>query len=186
MLKRVLPQAKALAEVIIQEGDAVVDATCGNGHDTKFLAGLVGAEGKVYSFDIQAEAIENARTLCSGHDNIEFILDSHGDVDRYTGDRALKAAMFNLGYLPKGDKSITTTPDSTILAIQKLFDRLVDGGRIIIVVYHGHPGGKVERDVLMEQLSQWSQKEAQVLKYQFINQKNDAPFLLCIEKNRHA
>lgn len=61
MLRRVLPQAKALAEAIIQDGDAVVDATCGNGHDTKFLAGLAGAEGKVYSFDIQAEAIENAR-----------------------------------------------------------------------------------------------------------------------------
>ena len=97
---------------------------------------------------------------------------------------ALKAAMFNLGYLPRGDKSITTTPASTMLAIQKLFDRLADGGRIIIVVYHGHPGGKTERDVLMEQLSQWPQKEAQILKYQFINQKNDAPFLLCIEKKQ--
>ncbi|WP_342387259.1 class I SAM-dependent methyltransferase [Salinicoccus bachuensis] len=186
MLRRVLPQAKTLAQDIVQDGDAVVDATCGNGHDTKFLSELVGAAGKVYSFDIQAEAIENARSLCGSHGNIEFILDSHENIDRYVDSRPLKAAMFNLGYLPRGDKSITTTPASTMLAIQKLFDRLADGGRIIIVVYHGHPGGKTERDALMEQLSQWPQKEAQILKYQFINQKNDAPFLLCIEKNRHA
>lgn len=34
-------------------GDTVVDATCGNGYDTLFLASLVGPHGRVFAFDIQ-------------------------------------------------------------------------------------------------------------------------------------
>ncbi|TVT29768.1 methyltransferase domain-containing protein [Salinicoccus cyprini] len=185
MLKRILPQAKILAEEIIQQGDTVVDATCGNGHDTKFLAACTGESGRVYSFDVQEQALANARALVGTMDHIEFILDSHANADSYI-DTSVKAAMFNLGYLPRGDQSITTSHESTMPAIEKIFNLLVDGGRIIIVVYHGHPAGKTEKDVLLESLSKWSQKEAQILKYQFINQKNDAPFIICIEKNRNA
>lgn len=32
----------------------------------------------------------------------------------------IDAAIFNLGYLPKGDKSIVTKPDTTIQAINSL------------------------------------------------------------------
>ncbi len=38
------------------EGDIVIDATMGNGHDTQFLAELVGENGHVYAFDIQESA----------------------------------------------------------------------------------------------------------------------------------
>ncbi|MFC3418453.1 class I SAM-dependent methyltransferase [Salinicoccus hispanicus] len=186
MLRRILPQAKQLAEEVIQLGDTVVDATCGNGHDTKFLSECTGETGKVYSFDVQAQALDNARALCESKNNIEFILDSHAFVDSYIKDASVKAAMFNLGYLPKGDHTITTSHDSTLPAIDKIFNLLDDGGRIIIVVYHGHPAGKIEKDALLDALSKWPQKEAQILKYQFINQKNDAPFIICIEKNRNA
>ena len=183
MFRRILPQAKHLSEEVIEPGDIVIDATCGNGHDTKFLADAVGSEGTVFSFDIQAQAIANAKDLCRPHNNIEFILDSHANLGRYIPkDAPIRAAMFNLGYLPKGDKEITTVYESTSIALSEIFDRLTVGGRIIIVVYHGHPSGKIERDKLLASLSHWSQKEAQVLKYQFINQKNDAPFLLCVEK----
>ncbi|KKK35825.1 hypothetical protein WN59_03140 [Salinicoccus sediminis] len=184
MLARVLPYAKDLAREVVSPGDTVVDATCGNGHDTRFLSELTGPGGHVLSFDIQPGAIENARELCSPAGNIEFILDSHANVDRYLGGRPVKAAMFNLGYLPKGDKTITTEYKSTILAIEKIFHAMVPGGRIIIVVYHGHPEGKLEKEALTAALAEWPQKESQILEYRFINQKNDAPYILCIEKNR--
>ncbi|HIW13027.1 MAG TPA: class I SAM-dependent methyltransferase [Candidatus Salinicoccus stercoripullorum] len=183
MLARVLPYAKNLAQEIVRPGDTVVDATCGNGHDTKFLSELTGPDGHVLSFDIQSEAIENARELCSPAVNIEFILDSHANVDDYLSGRPVKAGMFNLGYLPKGDKTITTEYRSTIRAIEKLFRSMVPGGRIIIVVYHGHPEGKLEKEALTSALAEWPQKESQILEYRFINQKNDAPYILCIEKN---
>ena len=51
----------------VQPGDTVVDATMGNGHDTLFLAEQVGAEGRVYAFDIQESALESTRQLLEEH-----------------------------------------------------------------------------------------------------------------------
>lgn len=58
MLERVLPYAKTLLSSVITEGDTAVDATAGNGHDTLFLAQLVGDSGAVYAFDIQQQAVD--------------------------------------------------------------------------------------------------------------------------------
>ncbi len=43
----------------MEPGDFVIDATMGNGHDTAFLAELVGPSGEVFAFDIQKEALIN-------------------------------------------------------------------------------------------------------------------------------
>lgn len=183
MLSRILPHAKVLASEVVQASDTVIDGTCGNGHDTLFLAGLV-PEGKVYSFDIQSAAIQNARERTSQFNNIEYILDSHANIKHYVT-APVSAAMFNLGYLPSGDKSITTEAASTLTAIDSAFNLLKIGGRIIIVVYHGHPAGKEEKEALENHLIHYDQKGAQVLRYEFINAKNNAPFLLIIEKINH-
>lgn len=182
MLERILPKAKSLIEEIAEVNDIFIDATCGNGHDTKFMAALTGDSGKVYSFDIQEDALNNAKDLTRGMTNIQFILDSHANIKNYISGN-IKAAMFNLGYLPKGDKSITTQSESTLQAVTQIFDALVPGGRIVIVVYHGHPNGKEEKDALYDFLSQLPQSTAKVLEYRFINQQNNAPFIFCIEKN---
>ena len=62
----------------------------------------------------------------------------HGCID---------AAIFNLGYLPKGNK-IVTKPETTIMAINEIFDILSIEGIIILVIYHGHEEGKVEKALL--------------------------------------
>lgn len=185
MLEKILPKAKSLVEDIAAENDIFVDATCGNGHDTKFMADLAGPSGKVYSFDIQEDALNNAKNLTGDLTNIRYILDSHANAEKYLEEN-IKAAMFNLGYLPRGDKSITTKSDSTLKAITHIFDALLPGGRIVIVVYHGHPGGKEEKDALYDFLSQLPQHKANVLEYRFINQRNNAPFIFCIEKTHPA
>lgn len=61
-LERVLPFARTLLQTAVKEGDYAVDATLGNGHDTCFLAEIVGDNGKVFGFDIQKEAIESSTT----------------------------------------------------------------------------------------------------------------------------
>lgn len=180
MPERILPKAKSFIEEIAENNSVYIDATCGNGHDTKFLAALSGTK-HVYSFDIQQTAISQAKENTKDFDNITFIKDSHAEVSKYV-DVPVKGAMYNLGYLPKGDKSITTTPESTIRSLHQIFNLLEVSGRIIIVVYHGHPEGKVEKDALFNVLSTWPQYVAQVLEYRFINQQNNAPFILCIEK----
>ena len=60
-LTKVTDLNKVLLEDVINEGDIVIDATMGNGYDTKYLAEKVGENGLVYSFDVQEEAIKSTK-----------------------------------------------------------------------------------------------------------------------------
>ena len=51
-----------------------------------------------------------------------------------------------------------------------------------ICLYPGHPVGKKESIEVLEFVKGLNQKEFEVLKYEFINQVNEPPFLICIEK----
>ena len=62
--------------------------------------------------------------------------------------------------------------------------RLNKHGLLILVIYHGHEGGKEEKDAVLNYVTQLDQKEYHVLQYQFINQKNDPPFVIAIEKRK--
>ncbi|MGO3497343.1 tRNA (mnm(5)s(2)U34)-methyltransferase [Staphylococcus equorum] len=183
-LERILPFAKMLLQQHITSESIVIDATCGNGNDTLFLAQQV-PHGKVYAMDIQIEAISNTKLKTEGYHNVTLIQDSHAHVKQHIPDievGKVDAAIFNLGYLPKGDKSIVTQPESTLSAINSIFDILAPEGVIILVIYHGHDEGKLERDALIDYLSQFDQTKAHVLQYQFINQQNNPPFICALEK----
>jgi predicted methyltransferase len=187
-LERILPFARMLLQKAISEGNIAVDATMGNGHDTHFLAELVGESGHVFAYDIQQEAVtsttkrleehnllERATLLHQSHANITDTIPAHlhGNV---TG------AIFNLGYLPGGNKQITTNAHSTIHAIEQLLDIMAVEGIIVLVIYHGHPEGQVERDELLKYVQNIAQEKAHILQYQFINQVNNPPFIVAIEK----
>lgn len=176
-----------LAEVVLS-GDTVVDATVGNGNDTLFLAELVGEQGKVIGCDIQTQAIETTQQkLIEEHlDSRVFLyLMGHEKIqDILTEDELIKAAVFNLGYLPKGDKQIITQGKTTVAALSVLISHLEKEGRIVVVVYHGHPGGKQEKEEVLDFVKTIPQDEFNVLSYQFVNQKNSPPMLICIEKKR--
>lgn len=186
-MKRVIPYSHQLLKETVQPGDIVVDATIGNGHDTLLLSELVGETGFVYGFDIQQAALAQTKARLAAHHQPSrtLILDSHARLEAHLKPEHahnIKAAIFNLGYLPGSDKSIITTPDSTITAVKTLIDHLTVDGIIILVVYHGHPGGDIERDTLTTYLSQLDQKSFDVLRYGFINQQNHPPFILAIKK----
>lgn len=51
----------------------------------------------------------------------------------------------------------------------------------MLVIYHGHAEGQVERDALLD-FRTFHQEKAHILKYQFMNQVNHAPFICAIEK----
>ena len=141
---------------------------------------------KVYAFDIQELAIKNTTNLVAEaelSDKCEVILDSHFEFDKYI-DEKIRAVVFNLGYLPNADHEITTLAGTTLATIKKFLSHLEIGGRIIIVVYWGHENGKVEKEALLNELQNLDQKQAEVLIYQFINQKNNAPFIIAIEKRK--
>ena len=176
---RPLQMAHAFLEEVVTDEDIVVDATMGNGHDTLFLARLA---KKVYAFDIQEQAVEQTtkRLAEAKLDNVELLLTGHENVDQYV--ESIKAAIFNLGYLPSADKTVITQPHTTIQALEKLCQRLVAGGRIAVMIYYGHAGGDVERDTVLDFVSQLPQQEFTVALYKTINQINQPPFLVMIEK----
>ncbi|HLR09531.1 MAG TPA: class I SAM-dependent methyltransferase [Bacillota bacterium] len=187
MMKSILQYSHHLLAKTLDSGDTAIDATCGNGHDTVFLCQAVGEKGHVYGFDIQDAAIANTKKRLRNKKltNATIIKDSHSNfqhhvpVDRLT---RLGGAIFNLGWLPGSDKSIITKADSTILALEGLLEHIKTGGMVVLVVYHGHPGGEEEKYHLMQYTRQLNQKHFNVLYYGFINQKNKPPFILAIQK----
>lgn len=182
-LLRVLPFAKYLLGETVAPGEIVVDATAGNGNDTQFLAEHVGENGHVFAFDIQQAALDStAKRLGKLNERATLILDSHENIAQYI-DGEIGGAIFNLGYLPYGeDLSIVTKSDSTIKAIHTLLGMLKKGGIIAISVYDGHEGGKEERDALLDYVTSLHQAEVHVIRYELINQRNNPPFLIALEK----
>ncbi|AWE08400.1 rRNA methyltransferase [Lysinibacillus sp. 2017] len=183
-LERVIQYAQTLLEMSITEGDIAVDATAGNGHDTLFLANLVGDDGYVYAFDVQKEAVDATlhRLLDNALEHRAIVLrDGHENVANYVT-KPVAGAIFNLGYLPGSNHDIVTMPNTTIQALESLLKLLKVGGIIVLVVYHGHEGGKEERDEVISYVSNLPQKYIHVLRYEFINQKNDPPFIIALEK----
>lgn len=127
----------------LSEESHVIDMTAGNGHDTKFLAQHA---SKVTAIDIQEKAIENTKKRCRDYTNISYILKSHAEVD-YEMLTPITGVMYNLGYLPHGDKSIITKTESTLISLDKIKDLVEDF--IVITVYPGHDGGDTEAEAVL-------------------------------------
>lgn len=186
-IKSALEFSHQLLSESIVAGDTVIDCTMGNGHDTLFLANLVGKNGTVYGFDIQAEAVNNTKTLLKKNhvetDHIYLYNISHAKVDEVLPDETMiSGAIFNLGYLPGGNKTIVTYPETTIAAIKGCLSHLCHNGVVIVVAYYGHPGGEREKNTVLEFGSHLDQKRYSVLKYSFLNQKHFPPILMAVQR----
>jgi len=186
MLDSPLKFSHQLLKYYINEGDTVVDATVGNGKDTVKLAALVGKIGRVYGFDIQKPALEKTKEkllLTGSLEQVQLNLLGHEKMNEViTEKNSIAAIVFNLGYLPKGDKNLITKPDTTLSALEQSLNLVKPGGLILVMVYYGHEGGEEEMDSVLSFTKNLDQKEYEVLQYKFINQKNNPPFLLAIEK----
>lgn len=187
MLVGIVQFAHQLLEQSIDSNETVIDATCGNGNDTLYLSRLVGEKGHVYAFDIQKQAIDNTKNKMAENNvhNVTCIHDSHANLSTYISDDLkgkIGGAVFNLGYLPRSDKSIVTKGDSTIKAIEQLLTYIKKNGVIVIVIYHGHEEGKIEKNEVLTYVEQLEQKKYSVIRYGFINQINNPPFVVAIEK----
>ena len=176
--------ARQLIEGRLKNGGRALDGTAGNGRDTLFLAQLAGGSGKVWAFDIQAQALSNTAGLLRENGvegQVELIAASHADLADYVRE-PLDAAMFNFGYLPGGDKTVTTKADSSVRAMQAAAALLAEGGLLTAVVYSGHPAGLAEAAAIEQWAAALPQEQYQVLHYRFTNQRNYPPQLLAIEK----
>lgn len=140
---RLTEYAHRVVAKVLGPGYAAVDATVGNGHDTRFLLDRVGPDGFVWGFDIQADALSNTLARCGEHPNLRLIHQGHENLASWVN-KPVRAVMFNLGYLPSGDKSLVTQLDTTLKAVRTAMSLLAPGGILTILVYRGHPGGSEE------------------------------------------
>lgn len=191
----------------IRPGATVIDATCGNGHDTLALAQALFASntakvdtgGMLYAFDVQQQAVDATRKLLeaegfgkyletpAGSDTdrdhagrIRFICDSHENMDQHL-DRA-DVIVFNLGYLPGGDKALTTEAESTMTAVRDALLLLEKGGVLCITMYSGHSAGAEEKSQLLELAARLDPKQWHAAYVNMINQANNPPEILLITR----
>jgi hypothetical protein len=154
----------------------------GNGHDTEFLSKTVGEYGHVFAFDIQEQALASTEEHLKNSgcpENYTLILDSHHNVKKYV-DVPFKAGMFNLGYLPGSDKSITTMRKTTLPAIEAAISLMARDAVIIVAIYPGHPEGEAEGKEICEYLSGLSRHKVCATQVKILNSPT-SPFFIVIE-----
>lgn len=154
-----------------------IDATLGNGRDTDFLSENF---EKVYAFDIQKTAVDNYSN--KKKDNVVLINDSHSNFNKYV-EEDVQCIVYNLGFLPGGDKSITTNAPTSLDSIKQGLELLSPGGYMFIACYIGHDEGKKEYSCINEYLYNLPTKRYGVMEQCFINRHNNPPKLFIIEKN---
>lgn len=135
-------------------GDWAVDATCGNGHDTAFLARAVRPDGRVFAFDLQESAVKATTRRLQREgllDRVTLIKADHARLGEHLPCSAagrVALVTFNLGYLPFGDHAVTTRPDTTLPALRGALKLLKPGGLLSVIAYRGHEGAMEEADAV--------------------------------------
>lgn len=160
----------------IENKNIAIDATLGNGHDCDFLASNF---KKVYAFDIQKEACDKYRGM--NNTNVEVINDSHHRFLEYINDN-VDCILYNLGFLPGGDKNITTLASTTLVSVECGLKILTNGGIMAIAIYRGHSEGLEEENLIINYVSKLPKNIYGVMLHQYFNRSSNSPMLLIIEK----
>ena len=152
---RLTAVAHAIVADVLQTGACALDATAGNGHDTLHLARCVGIDGHVWSIDCQPCALRAARQRLLDAspelaDRVTFLLGNHARLGRMVPVSALRAVMFNLGYLPGGDRTITTRAQDTLRALAAAAATIEHQGILTVMAYPGHAQGEIELAALID------------------------------------
>jgi len=162
-----------------KEKHLAVDATLGNGHDCEFLLRLGFAH--VIAFDIQEKALtaSKKRLEAAQLNKVILIQDGHQNMQQHISTK-VDCFMFNFGYLPNSDKSITTLAQTSVDALQSALKLLSDDGIITLLCYPGHEQGATETKAIQSTLNDLD-NQFLVKKYLAILSKPEAPVLYVIE-----
>jgi len=164
---------KNIVKNYVKNKRVAVDCTLGRGNDAIFLSSIF---EKVYAFEIQQEAIDDFKKKNS---DITIFNESHEKI--FLVSENIDFVIYNLGYLPKGDKSITTNAETTLISIKNAMKKLCKWGIIIIVIYPGHEEGKREQIELLKYLKDVDKSIWGVMNHEMINREK-SPSLILIEK----
>lgn len=197
---------------------AVVDGTCGNGHDTLFLAETLQTVSHkprgVFAFDVQTAALETTRARLAAGKCLEYVsllLQSHADLadalsrpenrppslagselcpkdtpaffkDGTAAPLRIALAMYNLGFLPRSDKRVTTLAGETLVSLKSAATLLVPHGLLAVHAYAGHPGGLEELEAVDAWCSALPFDEWAAARYTLCNKTRNPEVLFLVEK----
>lgn len=173
---------------ILKPGDWAIDATCGNGKDTLKLAQLVQGSGRVISMDIQDKAIENSNNYFKSNlteeelARIHLFQASHETFPPLAFSHPIRLIVYNLGYLPGGDKKITTLSDITLKSLMQALSLLMPGGLIAITCYPGHLEGEREQALILSFIERLDPSIWNICHHTSLN-RIKSPTLVLIQKN---
>ena len=178
-----------------EERPFVIDATAGNGHDALVLAKALEAAGggRLTAVDVQQEAIDATRAKLSASGewssvDLEWHVGDHCSLLEGLDEACATLVTFNLGYLPGGDKTITTTADSTLRALAAAERAVSPGGCISVTLYPGHEEGRREEEQVLAHAAALQQGGWSVLHSELLNQRSKrdpairAPSLLLLQR----
>ena len=169
----------------IQPGDFCIDATAGKGRDALFLCRLVGETGHVLAMDVQADAVAQTTALLTAEGVMErarVVQACHSRMGDYAAAESVDGIMFNFGWLPGGDHTLFSSPDTSIAAIRAGLDLLKPGGVMTLCIYYGRENGTAERDALLNFLPTLDNRRYTVIRGDFVNRTGDVPIPVCIVK----
>ncbi len=177
-------------QMVVKPGDLVIDATCGNGRDTLALAkmALTPSKGALYSIDIQQTALDNAMQLLATHveneifERIQWVQSCHSKFPHSIIKNSIKLIAYNLGYLPGGDKSLTTLTQTTIASLKNAMELVQPGGIISVACYPGHSEGRLEEAEVINFLKTSHSKIWSCCHHRWIN-RSSAPSLIILQRS---
>lgn len=182
-----LDLAHSYWQKLVCPGDFVLDATCGNGHDTLILAGLISKKGLLYALDIEQKALDATEKLlhqqlpAESLPRIILYRMCHSHLPQEILSETLTLIVYNLGYLPGGDKQKTTQTNTTLQSLKHALTLLKRGGCISLTAYPGHEEGKREEEALVAFFKTLPPQEWNVCHHRFCNRK-DSPSLFMIQR----
>jgi hypothetical protein len=188
ILTNILNLAKMICSEVLSEGGIAVDATAGNGYDALYLCNAVGADGHVYAFDVQEQALAGTAERLKNEaefENYTLVHDGHQNMSSHIRPEHkghISVVMFNLGFLPGSDKSIVTRAETTIPAIKTSLELLACGGITAVAVYTGQDGGKEEEKEIRSFCAGLDYHKFKVLEAEIINKPGFPIKLFCMEK----
>jgi Putative rRNA methylase len=164
---------------IIRPGiDSAIDATCGNGFDSIYMAKMLFSlddssdnttmKSELVCVDIQEQACESTRDqLAQWMDpstlekHVQIVHSSHSPLPRPIDDSSVALVVWNLGYLPNSnEKELYTQMESTISSIVDAALMVRIGGMLSITSYpKTNPKENYAVHGLVEALALLSSKE---------------------------
>ena len=192
---------------VLPTARVIVDATCGNGHDTAYLYIRASGEAVLHYIDIQdialrhteerlhriarespGEKVEDGLRIpydeahSVGRPVLRAHLASHDDVLARIVEETgrIDLLVFNLGYLPGASRDIMTRVETVTAALEHVLAHPERIGLVTIVTYPGTERGLAEQEVLEAFLAGVSQKDFDVSVWKPLNQVNRPPQLYVV------